>query len=176
MEIQQPEHLVALDPRDPLSWENTPIFYAEWAKYILPQLNLNEQQIGKFLLGHLIQVILYEDGNCFGKGDIGRMLWEQELAHGMQRQIITRLDWEISSGILPEDISLKLNELLNNVHEYDWKYYENMAECRVLWRYIRMDLENKIYPGGEFEEAYNFFERTSSSIMDLWWDFIQGPF
>jgi len=173
MEIIQPEHIVVPDRHDPRAWEILPIVYEEWARNILPQFGLNEAQVNDYILGHIVGTFLYDDGNCFAKGGRDED-WYYEVAHDMQRQLTTRLNWEINSGVLPEGVSFKLSELLDYVNTHDWNDYANMIESCARWRYVRMELETRIYQGGDLEEVYTYFLRTNKMVQDFWGEFIKS--
>jgi hypothetical protein len=175
MEIHQPTHIAFPDRRDPQAWERAPIVYEEWARFVLPQLGFSEEAVNNFVLGHVVGTILYDDGNCFTAGVNDQdQDWYHEIASDLQRQFITRLTWEIGSGILPGEISLKLSELLDYVNANDWNDYANMIESSARWRYVRMKLETRIYKGGDLEEVYTHFLRTNKMVQDFWGEFIKS--
>lgn len=175
MEIIQPEHLIVPDRSDPQAWERAPIVYEEWARFVLPQYGFDEKGVNNFVLGHVVGTILYDDGNCFTAGVNGQdQDWYHEIASDFQRQFITRLTWEIDSGILPEDVSMRLSGLLDFINANDWQEYENMKESHALWEYIKMDLARRIYKGGDLAEIYSAFERNNKIIQDFWGEFIKG--
>lgn len=159
-----------LDRKDPLAWEMTPVIYSKWAEIVMPQLGYSSDEVSYFLLGSAIEYFLFDDGNAFAilsfRNDY------HLIAEGMQRQILTRLDWETSLGVLPEDIQSELIAIKEQITGQDWYEWEQILNAHRPWRKLRNSVEGRIAKGRDLNDVYENHQKISQVLIPYWRQFL----
>ncbi len=170
MEIVYPEFRM-LSRNDPRAWEMTPVVYSQWAEYVLPQLGYSSGDITTFLLGYVLDMLVYDDGNAFGLLNIQEHY--QLVAENMQGQLITRLRWETSLGVLPEDIQGRLLAIQETVEKQDWMDLKQIQKAHVSWKELKDFVEERIEEGGDLEAVFCGYRHIDESITPYWKEFLK---
>jgi len=169
MEITQPEFRMP-HRNDPSAWELTPVVYSQWAEHILPQFGFGDDEVNGYLLGSAIDHFLYDDGNAFGILNFGNDF--QLIAVGMQRQILTRLEWETSLGVFPDDIQKELTAIRDQITRQNWCDWNQILEAHRSWRELRNSVEERTQEGGDLSKIYEDYQKLNRILSPHWNEFL----
>ena len=170
MEIVQPD-IRMLPSNDPEAWEMTPVIYGQWAQVVMPQLGYDTEQVSLFLLGSAIERILDDDGNVFNILNLGDLY--NLAAEAMQKQILTRLTWETSLGVLPEDIQNTLVAIHGLIKGQDWSDWDQIVAAYRSWSALRNTVEGRFCPESDLEVAYKHFQNIKEALNVYWMEFLK---
>lgn len=169
MELTQP-NINMLPSNDPRAWELTPVIYCQWAKEVLPQVGYDTREVNMFVLGHAINMILYDDWAVFS------LLYfpedYQSEAGNVQRQIQTRIDWEASLELFPRDIQCMLLAIQGKLQDGDWNDLEQIREAYVSWQELKDSVQERIEEGGDLKNVFCLYQDINNSITPYWQEFL----
>jgi hypothetical protein len=170
MEIVQPD-IRMLPSNDPEAWEMTPVIYGQWAQVVMPQLGYDTEQVSLFLLGSAIERILDDDGNVFNILNLGDLY--DLVADATQKQILTRLTWETSLGVLPDDIQNTLIAIHRLIKGQDWSDWDQIVAAYRSWGALRNTVEGRFCPESDLGVAYEHFQNIKEALNVYWMEFLK---
>ena len=99
---------------------------------------ISEESREKLKLGHVLDRILGDDANAIEEYRIRHKFTKPDIS---QYQLLHRLNWEISSGMLPQDLADKLDETAKELAETDWNDPENHRNIFDRWHKMHDEVE-----------------------------------
>lgn len=168
-EIEQP-NITKPDLDDSFTWASIERVYAEWARHVGPQLDID---VEKFILGDVLVNITGDDEDIF-IWTIGGSIFDPEIAAEAKSHLIERLDWEINTPETPQAIREKLEATHEIISSLDWRKKSDFDEARENWFSLKSWVVQQIEENPELKKAEDYAVAMASLLLEPWHEFLYG--
>ena len=159
-------HLDRPDWKDPDVWAKTGETYIAWLRQAVPQLDLDTKRI---IIGFIFRTIIGDDRNCFGP------YYMADMIETAQRHLQIRMDTEINTPEIPEDIRQQLIRVGSQLHGIDWNSPAGYSQAVTTWKTGVLDyVQQQIDSHKEYRDVIDDYEADAMTLMPLWNKFLYG--
>ena len=155
--------------KDPIAWATIAETYAEWVRLNAPKHGID---VPKYMLGDVLGSIIGDDSNCFG---FRSAPYDREMAITGGQHLQIRLDWEISTPELPENIRQRLVQFRSEIDEADWDSQSGFSQVREAWsEKVKQFVQAQIDSNPELREAIDYELEMAWLLSKEWQEFLYG--
>jgi hypothetical protein len=158
-------NLPAFDRTEPNAWAECSAIHIAWLRQACPQLGLDTKRI---IIGDVLDTITGDDLNCFGHsyilGNIGTE----------QRDLQIRMDIEITTPEIPDDIRQKLSAAKAHIFAINWKSESGWELARNTWlAEVRDFVNQQVSSNKELSDIVEDYRADQLSLMPQWRKFLK---
>lgn len=143
-------------------WAEHPIIEAEFAKNNAAAIGLDGSRLVR---GFVISTITGDDEQIFFWKKGARFSKKRGLQIAQQLNI--RLDWEISTMELPEEIRDKLSEVKNQVLTLDMGTYPDLLKAHSIWYSAMKFVKQHAQSSPQLKEDINYWVYSQNAILEF---------
>ena len=124
----------------------------------------------KIILGNVLGTIYGDDPNCFG------FFYIPNISYQGKRHLQIRMDYEINTPELPEQIRSRIQEIKPQIVSMDWTKKAGYQEARKLWiQKVRNYVQHQIALHPEYREAEAYYNSVAESLSAPYQKFLGNP-
>lgn len=113
----------------------------------------------KMTLGEVLARILDDDANCF-------TCWTSDYGDQMRQDLLDRLDWEIRSVLLPQEIKVILQNVRAEVSQYDWKVSSEFQKAYRCWQVGKEKIKAILDSSRELRDARQYHKQNAAYFLN----------
>ena len=161
------EGLQRPDLKHPDTWATIAEVHQKWLRIASPQMGFDTKKI---ILGDVLGTIYGDDPNCFG------LIYLPSLSHEGKKHLQIRMDFEINTPELPEQIRSRIKEIKPKVLSLDWTNESGHKQARKLWmEKVRNYVQHQIALHPEYREAEAYYNSVAELLSTPYQEFLGNP-